>query len=121
VRSEEVFTLSDIQLLFSIALGVFVAVVYPVLYRYIRGEFPQTAGVLSPWVKEQFKKYGALFAFSLLTALIVLGLYRLVHPDTNLGFWTAVGMGFGFEASVEKVVFPKSTNKGHADQAGLSH
>jgi hypothetical protein len=28
-----------------------------------------------------------------------------------LGFWTAVCMGFGFEASVEKVFFPKSTNK----------
>ncbi len=99
--------MSNIELWLSIALGVFVAVVYPVLYRYIRRE----AGLVSPWVKEQFKKYGALFAFSLTTAFIVLSLYRSAHPDTKLGFWTAVGMGFGFEASVEKVVFPKSTNK----------
>lgn len=103
--------MSDIELWLSIALGVFVAVLYPVLYRYIRKEFPATAGLVSPWVKEVFKKYGALFVFSLLTAFIVLGLYRSAHPDTKLGFWTAVAMGFGFEASLEKVVFPKSTNK----------
>ncbi len=103
--------MSDTELWLSIALGVFAAVVYPVLYRYIRKEFPPTAGLLSPWMKEQFKKYGALFAFSLLTAFIVLSVYRSGHPDTKLGFWAAVGMGFGFEATVEKLVFPKSTNK----------
>lgn len=103
--------MSDIQLWLSIALGVLVAVLYPVLYRYIRKEFPATEGLVSPWVKEVFRKYGALFVFSLLTAFIVLGLYRSAHPDTKVGFWTAVCMGFGFEASVEKVVFPKSTNK----------
>lgn len=103
--------MSDVQLWLSIALGVLIAVVYPVLYRYILQEFPPTAAIISPWVKQVAKKYGALFIFSLITAFVVLGFYRSVHPDTKLGFWTAVCMGFGFEASVEKVVFPKSTNK----------
>jgi hypothetical protein len=99
---------SDFEVWLSIALGVFVAVLYPVLYRYIKGEFPTTAGVFSPWVKGILIKYGALFAFSLATAFIVLGIYRSNHPDAKLGFWTAVTMGFGFEAIVEKVAFPKS-------------
>lgn len=46
-----------------------------------------------------------------LSAFVVLGLYRSNHPDVRLGFWTAVCMGFGFDASVEKLLFPKSTNK----------
>jgi hypothetical protein len=102
---------SDVQTWLSIALGVFIAVIYPVLYRYIRKEFPPTAAIISPWVKEVTKKYGALFVFSLLSAFVVFGLYRSNHPDARLGFWTAVCMGFGFEASIEKVLFPKSTNK----------
>jgi hypothetical protein len=102
---------SDVETWLSIALGVFIAVIYPVLYRYVRKEFPPTAGIISPWVKEVLKKYGALFLFSLLTAFIVFGFYRTNHPDTRLGFWTAACMGFGFEASVEKILFPKSTNK----------
>lgn len=57
------------------------------------------------------KKYGALFAFSLLTTFLVLGFYRSNHREARLGFWTAVCMGFGFEASVEKILFPKTTNK----------
>jgi hypothetical protein len=103
--------MSDAATWLSIALGVFVAVVYPVLFRYIRKEFPATAAVISPWVKEAFKKYGALFLFSLLTAFIVFSVYRANHPDAKLGFWTAVCMGFGFEASLEKILFPKSTNE----------
>jgi hypothetical protein len=102
---------SDVQLWLSIALGVLIAVVYPVLYRYILQEFPPTAGIVSPWAKQLFKKYGALSIFSLITAFVVLGLYRSTHPDAKLGFWTAVCMGFGFEASVEKIFFPKSTNR----------
>ena len=103
--------MSDVLLWLSITVGVLIAVIYPVLYRYILREFPPTAAILSPWVKQSLKKYGALFAFSLITAFVVLGLYRSTHPDTKLGFWTAVCMGFGFEASVEKILFPKSTNK----------
>jgi hypothetical protein len=78
---------------------------------YILQEFPPTAAIVSPWAQQLLRKYGALFVFSLITAFIVLGLYRSAHPDTKIGFWTAVRMGFGFEASVEKVFFPKSTHK----------
>jgi hypothetical protein len=102
---------SDVGTWLAIALGVFIAVIYPVLYRYIRKEFPPTAAIISPWAKQVLKKYGALFLFSLLTAFIVLGFYRSTHPDATIGFWTAVCMGFGFEASIEKLLFPKSTNK----------
>ena len=101
--------MSDTQAWLAIALGVFVAVLYPILYRYIRKEFPVTAGLVPPWVNQVSKKYGGLFVFSLMTAFIVLGLYRSAHPDTHLGFWTAVAMGFGFEATVEKLFFPKSS------------
>jgi hypothetical protein len=103
--------MSDLQVWLSIALGVLVAVLYPVLYRYIRKEFPATARLIPPWVKPLLMKYGALFAFSLITAFVVLGLYRTQHPDSKLGFWTAVTMGFGFEASIEKIAFPKTTTK----------
>ena len=103
--------MSDVQLWLSIALGVLVAVIYPVLYRYILQEFPPTAAIVSPWLKQLLKKYGSLFVFSLITAFVVLGLYRSTHPDTKLSFWAAVCLGFGFESSVEKIVFPKSTNQ----------
>jgi hypothetical protein len=66
-------SVSDVQLwLLSISLGVLIAVIYPVLYRYILQEFPPTAAIISPWVKQVLKKYGALFVFSLSTAFVVL-------------------------------------------------
>jgi len=101
--------MSEIEVFSSIAIGVFIAVAYPPLFRYVRKEFPPTAGLLSPWVKEILKKYGALFVFSLLTALIVLALYRNANPDAKITFWAGLAMGFGWEASVEKILFPKSS------------
>ena len=74
--------MSDAEVWLSIALGVFIAVIYPVLYRYIRKEFPPTAGLIPSWLKDQVKKYAALAVFSMLTAFIVLSLYR-----TNGSAW----------------------------------
>ena len=48
------------------------------------------------------KKYGALLLFSLVTALIVLALYRNSNPNSKLNFWTAVALGIGWEATLEK-------------------
>jgi predicted lysophospholipase L1 biosynthesis ABC-type transport system permease subunit len=96
--------MSNSEFFLAIALGVFVAVLYPVLYGHIRRLFPATAAPgLPPWVK----KYAALFVFSLLTALIVLGFYRSANPNTAVTFWNALAMGFGWEAAVEKIVVPK--------------
>ena len=47
--------MSDAEVWLSIALGVFIAVIYPVLYRYIRKEFPPTAGLIPSWLKDQVK------------------------------------------------------------------
>jgi hypothetical protein len=90
----------DVGAYLGIALGVLIAVVYPVLKGYIKQEFgPIAAPGLPPWVV----KYSALFAFCLLTALILLAVLRAAKPDAQIGFWAALLMGFGYEASVEKV------------------
>jgi hypothetical protein len=51
---------------------------------YILQEFPPTAAIVSPWAQQLLRKYGALFVFSLITVLIVLGLYRSAHPTPKL-------------------------------------
>jgi protein-S-isoprenylcysteine O-methyltransferase Ste14 len=87
----------------SIALGVLVAVVYPVLLGFVRNAFPATAERgLPPWVK----KYGGLLLFSLVTAFIVLGVFRTRFPDATLTFWPAFFLGFGWESSLEKLLTP---------------
>ncbi|RZT13659.1 hypothetical protein EV649_6855 [Kribbella sp. VKM Ac-2569] len=84
----------------GITLGVLIAVVYPVLRGYIRKEFgPVAVPGLPPWVK----KYAALFAFCAASALIVLAVFKSAKPDTEISFWIALVMGFGYEAVVEKV------------------
>jgi len=92
--------MNDILSFIGIALGVLVAVVYPILKGYIQKQFPPLAAPgFPPWVK----KYAALTIFCLLTALIVLAVYRAANPDTHITFWVALVMGFGWESSVEKV------------------
>ncbi len=93
--------MADWLVFLTVALGVFVAVLYPVLYGYIKNEFPPRGKPgLPPWLK----KYAALFAFSLVTALIVLAAYKSTNPGTQIGFWAALLMGFGWEATVEKLI-----------------
>jgi protein-S-isoprenylcysteine O-methyltransferase Ste14 len=88
----------------GVALGVALAVVYPVLKGYIKKQFPPVAALsLPPWVK----KYTALLVFSLITALILLAVYRANNPDTDLGLWKALLLGFGWEASMEKLITTK--------------
>lgn len=100
--------MSDINFILAVALGVAIAVVYPTLYRYIRKQFPPQAGIFPSWLKSALMKYGALFAFSVVTAVILVGTYRTANPDTTIAFWAAMALGFGFEASIEKLIFPKS-------------
>jgi hypothetical protein len=92
--------MGDVGAFLGIALGVLVAIVYPILKGYITREFAPTAGPrLPPWVK----KYAALAAFCLLTAFVVLGFYRSNNPEADLSFWAAVVLGFGWESTVEKL------------------
>lgn len=93
--------MSDIVPLFGVALGVLVAVLYPVIKGYVQKEFVATAApeFFPPWAK----KYLALGIFCLLTGLIILAGYRAVNPDTQVSFWMALVMGFGWESSVEKL------------------
>jgi len=83
----------------SIALGVVIAVVYPILMGYVRGVFTATAG-MPPW----FKKYSALLVFSLLTGLIVLAIYEQTNPGQEVSFLGGLLLGFGYESSLEKLV-----------------
>jgi len=92
--------MNDIQAYGGVSLGVLVAVIYPVLKGYVTKEFqPTLAPGLPPWLK----KYGALALFCFVTALIVLGVYRSTSPDSEITFWAALALGFGWEASVEKL------------------
>ncbi|MFJ5993142.1 hypothetical protein [Lentzea sp. NPDC092896] len=108
--------MSNIELVAAVALGVAIAVVCPTLYRYVRKQFPPEAdGALLPtWMTAALTKYGALFVFSLLTAVVLIGVYRTANPDTVFGFGEAVALGFGFEASLEKFVFPKTDSGSRA-------
>src|SRR4051812_36414877 len=108
--------MDDLAAFLGIAAGVLVAVVYPVLKGYIQKEFVPTAALrLPPWVK----RYAALFLFCLTTALVVLAVYRSTNPDTDISFWTALVMGFGWESSVEKV-FAKPLGVGQVASASVS-
>jgi hypothetical protein len=92
--------MGDVAAFFGIALGVLIAVVYPIVKGYVQDVYGATAAPgLPPWVK----KYAILLVFCLLTALVVLAVYRSTEPDTEIGFWVALVMGFGWESSVEKI------------------
>jgi predicted lysophospholipase L1 biosynthesis ABC-type transport system permease subunit len=94
----------EVTAYFGIALGVCIAIVYPVLRGFVTKQFPPTAAPgLPPWVK----KYSALLVFSLLTALIILATYKSANPHKDISFFAALGLGFGWESSIEKVFTTK--------------
>lgn len=94
--------MGDIAAYFYIGLGVFSAVLYPILVGLYKRKFPTTAKGIPPWVT----KYAVLLVFCAATAFFVLVIYRASHPDTQLSFYTAVMLGFGWESSVEKLYKP---------------
>lgn len=93
--------MSDFVAYFYIGLGVLVAVLYPIIVGAFKRQFAITKGV-PPWLI----KYAVLLVFCAFTAFIVLVVYRASHPDTELHFYTAVMLGFGWESSVEKNLRP---------------
>ncbi|MCA0250481.1 MAG: hypothetical protein LCH93_28030 [Proteobacteria bacterium] len=91
--------MSDWVAYWAISGGVLVGVLHPVLLGFIRKQFPPTAGSgFPPWAK----KYGGLFVFCLVTALIVLAVWKNANPDARLEWFTAFLLGYGWEAFVEK-------------------
>jgi hypothetical protein len=99
--------MSDIRFVLVVALGVALAVVYPPLRGFILRQFPPQAGPFPSWLKSALKKYGGLFAFCVIAAIILVMVFR-GNSNANPGFWAALAMGFGFEASIEKLAFPRT-------------
>jgi len=77
--------------------GVGISILLPVLSAYVKSAFSATAATVD------FKKYGILALFSALTALIVLALYRAVEPDEQITALAALLLGYGWEATLEKL------------------
>jgi hypothetical protein len=94
-------SLLTVQSVLGTALGVVISVVLPVLWAYIKRDFVATQGV-PPWLP----KYARLALFSFIVAIVVLAGYDATHPETELSFLGAVLLGFGWEASVEKLARP---------------
>lgn len=90
----------DVGLFLWVAIGVVVSVVLPVLTGIIRRDFPATQAVgMPPWVGT----YGRLLVFSLLTALVVVAAFRATSPSVDVPWFTAFLLGYGWEATVEKL------------------
>lgn len=91
--------MSDAWIFIWAAIGVVIAVLFPLLSGFIRREFPTTAAVgIPPWLR----KYGALLVFSLVTSLIVVAIFRSQTPDEDVAWYTAFLLGFAWEATIEK-------------------
>ena len=90
--------MSDMEAFLLVSVGVLVAVIFPVVRGFIKKEFPPTAGAMPPWVR----KYGGLFIFSLITALIVFAIFKSQTPEGELTWYAAFLLGFAWEATIEK-------------------
>src|SRR4029077_13249700 len=95
--------MSDWNAYLWVAAGVLVAVIFPILSAYIKREFPPTAGPgFPPWLT----RYLLLGVFCLVTAVIALAIYRNANPGTQLVWFNAFLIGFGWEPAVEKCLRP---------------
>jgi hypothetical protein len=95
--------MSDLDTYLWVSFGVAVAVLFPVLAALIRKEFPRVAGVaIPPWVK----RYLILLAFSLITGVIALAIWKSQNPTVNPAWYTAFLIGFAWESAIEKFARP---------------
>jgi hypothetical protein len=95
--------MKDLAMFAYVAFGVVVAVIFPVLVRLIRAEFPPTfRGSLAPWLR----RYVLLCLFSLVTALVVLAIYK-AGGGKDLLWYTAFLLGFSWESTIEKFQRPE--------------
>lgn len=103
--------MSEVMFVFYVALGVLGAVVYPTLYGAIRKQFPaEAAPGLPSWMRSALKKYGLLFLFCVVTAVIVVAVFRQTS-QADVSVFKALLLGFGFEAIIEKLFFPHTASK----------
>jgi hypothetical protein len=88
-----------------VVVGVFVAVVFPILRAVITPKPPgvKVAGI-PPWLK----KYGLIFIFSLVTAVIVFAIYLSTNKDAlaTAQWFTLFLVGFAWESTIEKFTRP---------------
>jgi hypothetical protein len=91
--------MSDVHAYLYVSFGIVIAVVLPVLVKFIRQQFPPGGKeALPPWLK----KYGGLLLFSLVTALPCLAIWKTGHPNQQTGFYGYFLVGFGWESTIEK-------------------
>lgn len=90
--------MTDAQSYLFVSLGILIAVVLPVLVRFIKQQFPPNDRALPPWAK----KYGGLLLFSLVTALPCLAIWKAQNPGGHLSWPGAFVLGFGWESLIEK-------------------
>jgi hypothetical protein len=95
--------MTDITAYLWVTAGVICAVLLPMLSAQIRREFPPVAGVtVPPWIR----RYLLLLIFSLIAALACLAIWRSGNPNTEIHWFTAFLIGFGFESAFEKFFHP---------------
>src|SRR5262249_39936829 len=96
--------MGDLVAYLFVVLGVFVAVILPVVTAFVRKEFPPVADVtVPPWLR----RYGALLLLSLIAGIVSLAIYRNANPAGELSWFNAFLLGFGWESLIEKVGRPK--------------
>jgi hypothetical protein len=95
--------LDDLPAILLIALGVVIALVWPVLYNAVRKVFPKTAaGGLSQPLKDALVKTGIVSAFALVTAIAIYAVAKSADDDLALQWFQALVAGFAWEATLEK-------------------
>ena len=89
----------DISVVLWVAFGSIVAVVFPVLKAYVKGQFKAVG--MPKWLK----KYAALGLFGIISAVIVLAVYFGANPTAAAPAWYAAFLlGFGSESAIEKLM-----------------
>lgn len=81
------------------ALGVAFAVVFP----WLRSIVTELFGVATADRGQNYRKAAVLVAFSAITGIIVLAVYRQAQPDQDILWYTALLAGFGWESTFEKL------------------
>jgi hypothetical protein len=84
--------------------GVAISVVLPILSVLVKANFGKASAA-----DHDFGKYLALAAFCAVTAVLVLAIYRSVKPDDEILWYAALLAGYGWEATLEKVILGPPT------------
>jgi len=83
------------------SVGVFIAIIFPILRAAVTPP-PKVVGPgLPPWLK----KYALLLVFCAVTGVILLAIYLAANPNAlaKLMWYTAFLFGFSWESAIEKI------------------